>query len=71
MDLTPQATQQADFAKVCFLRGMCTPKEYLKAVKTIYQDDVKKQTDFLMDQGFKRMEAVKHIYKLDKGEEIL
>lgn len=68
MRLTPQAEASLDFSKACFLQGLCTSKEYLKAVATIYREDVKKQVEFLMEQGFKEMGAYKHIYNLDKGE---
>lgn len=71
MELTPQAQQSLDFAMACYRQGMCTPKEYLKAVATIYREDVKKQVELLMEQGFKKMGAFKHVYNLDKGEEIL
>lgn len=68
MDLTPKAQQSLDFSMACYRQGLCTTKEYLKAIKTIYQEDVKKQVEFLMDKGFKKMGAYKHIYNLDRGE---
>jgi len=70
MNLTIHAKQSADFAKTCFLQGMCTSKEYLKAIKTIYQDDLQKQIDFLVEQGITERQAVEQIYGFRK-EQIL
>lgn len=71
MELTPAAQQSLDFSKSCFLQGMCTAKEFLKAVKSIYVDDAEKQTVFLREVGFTIKGARKHIFGLDKGVKIL
>ena len=71
MKLTPQAQQQLDFSKTCLLQGMCTTKEYMKAVKAIYKEDLEKQIQFLVEQGFSQIGAFKNIYNLDSKEAIL
>lgn len=71
MELTPQAQQSLDFSTACFLQGMCTHRELLKAVGKIYQDDVKKQVEFLIEQGFSQLGAFKHVYNVDSGEDII
>lgn len=71
MTLTTKAQQSLDFAKSCMLQGLCTPKEYLKAVKEIYQEDVNKQIEFLMEQGFTRNGAFRNVYNLDRKESII
>ena len=68
MTLTPKAQQTYQFTKSCYLQGMCTTKEYLKAVKKIYTDDLAEQLSFFIDKGFSRQGAFKHIYNLDKEE---
>lgn len=68
MKLTQKAQQNADFAQACLLQGLCTPKEYLKAIKTIYQDDLQKQIDFLQEQGLTEKQAVEQIYGLGKEQ---
>jgi len=70
MKLTQKAQQSADFAHACLLQGLCTTKEYLKAIKTIYQDDVQQQIDFLQEQGLTEKQAFEQIYGLGK-EQIL
>lgn len=70
MKLTTKSQQSADFAKSCFLQGLCTSKKYLKAIKTIYQDDLKGQIEFLQDQGITERQAYEQIYGLGK-EQIL
>ncbi len=68
MELTIQAQQSADFAKACYLQGLCTVKEYMKAIKTIYQDDLKKQIDFLVEKGITERQAVEQIYGFGKEQ---
>ena len=70
MKLTTKSQQSAEFAKSCFLQGLCTSKEYLKAIKTIYQDDLKGQIEFLQDQGITERQAYEQIYGFGK-EQIL
>jgi hypothetical protein len=50
IQLSQSAYQALDFAEVCLLKGLCTPKEYLKAVKDIWKIDFKMQKQFLMDR---------------------
>lgn len=71
MELTPAAQQSLDFSKSCFLQGMCTAKELMKAIKSIYIDDANRQIEFLQEQGFTINGARKHAFKLDKGEELI
>ena len=68
MNLTTYAQQSADFSQACYLNGLCTVKEYLKAIKRIYQDDLQKQIDFLVEQGITEKQALEQIYGLGKEQ---
>ena len=68
MELTKQAQQSLDFSHACFLQGLCTSKEYIKAIGTIYADDVNKQIDFLSEQGITRRQALHQIYGFGKEQ---
>ena len=71
MKLTADAQKSYEFTEELFRQKLIGTKEFLKAVKVIYQDDVVKQTSFLIEQGFSKHGAVKNIYNLDKGSEVL
>lgn len=71
MTLSSKAQQSIDFSHACFLQGICKADEYLRAVKEIYQEDIEKQTKMLMEYGFTRKGAIRNIYNLDKGGELL
>jgi hypothetical protein len=43
IQLSQQAYQALDFAEVCLLKGLCTPKEYIRGVKIIWKNDLKNQ----------------------------
>jgi len=66
MKLTTPAQQSMDFSQACFLQGLCTTKEYMNAIKRIYQDDLNKQICFLIDQGLTEKQAFENIYGLGK-----
>ena len=68
MKLTFFAQQSLDFSQACFFQGLCTTKEYMKAIETIYVDDVKKQIDFLSEKGITRRQALHQIYGLGKEQ---
>jgi len=70
MKLTQKAQQSADFAKACYLQGLCTIKEYLKAIKSIYTDNLKEQIDFLQENGLTEKQAIEQIYGF-REEQIL
>lgn len=49
-ELSQKALQALDFSEMCLLQGLCTPKEYMRAVKTIWKDDLKMQKQFMLDK---------------------
>lgn len=69
--LTPDAQQSLDFSTACYLQGLCSVQSYMKAIKRIYNNDIKKQQTLLQEQGFSLYGAFRHVYNLDKGETIL
>lgn len=72
MNISDKAKQTLDFSKACYLQGLCTEQEYTNAIKKIIVEDTEQQMiKFLVDKGFTKDGAIKNIYNLDKGEEIL
>ncbi len=65
MELSMKAQQSLEFSRVCFLQGFCTIKEFVKAIKTIYQDDLAEQIALLAAQGMTEKNAIRRIYNLD------
>lgn len=71
MNLTPKAQRLLAYYMEQSFARMMTSKEYFDKVKEIYQKDYRKQAEFLIEQGFSNSGVFKHIYNLDKGEEIV
>lgn len=71
MTLTYTAQRRLEYYMRQLFGNMISTTEYLKKVVKIYQEDRKKQEEFLIEQGFSRIGAFKHIYNCDKGSEVL
>lgn len=71
MTLTTKAKQQLELRMRQLFAEKIDAKQYLNYVKNIYINDCRKQKQFFMDQGFSEHGAIKHVYNLDYGIDII